>query len=117
MADTVPTAINARPQLTSGDPRPNAQILKRPYTPAVMSTADIKAEMLLGAAGCASGSQMCNGMAPAFTPNPKKKSAKIPSRIGPDVTTSPDSSAANESEPAADASVRNAAMRQPVPTC
>ena len=40
-----------------------------------MSTADISAEMLLGAAGCASGNHTCSGITPALTPNPTKKSA------------------------------------------
>ena len=72
--------------------------------------------MLVGAAGCASGSHTWSGMTPAFTPKPRKKSANSPSRSGPD-TTWPDSSAGNDSEPDAAASVRNPAIRQPVPTC
>src|SRR6185369_16907351 len=84
--------------------------------PAVISTADISAEMLLGAAGCASGSQMCNGITPAFTPKPTKNSAKRRSRAGPE-TTCPVKIAEKDIDPAADASVKNAAARAPVPTC
>ena len=36
----------------------------------------MSAETLLGATGCASGSQMCSGTMPAFTPNPAKNSRK-----------------------------------------
>ena len=84
--------------------------------PALISTADINAEMLLGAAGCASGSQTCNGITPAFTPKPKKNSPKSRSRVGPD-TTCPVRIAENDIDPAADARVKNAAARAPVPTC
>ena len=49
-----------------------------------MSTPDISAEMFVGAAGCASGSQTCSGITPALTPKPRKKSANSPSRSGPD---------------------------------
>ena len=44
--------------------------------PVLMSTPDMSAEMLLGAAGCASGSQTWSGMMPALTPKPTKKSTK-----------------------------------------
>ena len=51
-----------------------------------MSTADISAEMLLGAAGCASGSQMCRGMTPALTPKPRKNSTQTAVRTPPETT-------------------------------
>jgi hypothetical protein len=38
-----------------------------------MSTPDINAEMLVGAAGWASGSQTWSGTIPAFTPEPKEE--------------------------------------------
>ena len=38
--------------------------------PILIMTPDMSAEILDGAAGCASGSQIWNGMMPALTPNP-----------------------------------------------
>ena len=38
--------------------------------PVLIITPDINAETWLGAAGCASGNQTCNGMKPALVPNP-----------------------------------------------
>ena len=46
----------------------------------------MSAEMLLGAAGWASGSHTWSGMMPAFTPNPRKNSTNISWRVGPDTT-------------------------------
>ena len=81
-----------------------------------MSTADIRAEIFDGAAGCASGSQTWNGMMPAFTPKPMKNKAKSPSRSGPD-TTVPANISGNANEPDAADSVMKPAIRQPVATC
>ena len=36
----------------------------------------MRAETLLGATGCAAGSQMCSGTMPALTPKPNRKSRK-----------------------------------------
>jgi len=76
----------------------------------------MNAEMLVGAAGWASGSQTCSGMTPALTPNPTRKSAKSPSRRGPGAMW-PDNSASNDREPGPAASARKPAIKQPVPTC
>ena len=44
---------------------------------------DISAETLLGATGWASGSQMCSGTMPAFTPKPAKNNRNTaPSSAG-----------------------------------
>src|SRR6266571_3407353 len=80
-----------------------------------MSTPDISAEILVGAAGWASGNHTWSGMTPAFTPNPRTKSANSPSRTGP--TATPDNSVENDSDPDAADSTMNPAIRQPVPTC
>ena len=80
-----------------------------------MSTPDISAEMPLGAAGCASGSQMCSGMMPAFTPNPTKNRTKTMSRVGPD-STLPASNVASETDADVDARMKKAAISAPVPT-
>src|SRR3989442_1475721 len=64
--------------------------------PVLMSTADISAEILVGAAGCASGNHTWSGMMPAFTPKPRKKSANSPSRAGP--TGTPDNRLENDSD-------------------
>src|SRR5574340_444540 len=45
--------------------------------PIFIMTADINAETLLGATGCAFGSQVCNGTIPAFVPNPTKADTNI----------------------------------------
>ena len=84
--------------------------------PVLMSTPDINAEMLVGAAGWASGSQTWSGTIPAFTPNPRKKHANRMCRIG-SITASADSSVANDRESYTDASIRNPAIRKPVPRC
>ena len=44
--------------------------------PVLMITPDMRAETLLGATGCAAGSQMCNGIMPVFTPKPNRKKQK-----------------------------------------
>ena len=44
--------------------------------PILIITPDITAETWLGAAGCASGSQMCTGQNPAFVPKPASASQK-----------------------------------------
>ena len=46
--------------------------LRMPYIPVLIITPDIRAEMWLGAAGCASGSQICKGTIPALVPKPSK---------------------------------------------
>ena len=84
--------------------------------PVLISTPDMKAEMLVGAAGWASGSHTWRGMMPAFTPNPRKNRTNSPSRIGPDATL-PDNNVGNDTDPEIDARTRNPAIRQPVPTC
>ena len=54
--------------------------------------------MLLGAAGCASGNQTCNGIMPAFTPNPTRNNANSASRLAP-WATAPDSMTSNGDSP------------------
>jgi hypothetical protein len=81
-----------------------------------MRTPDISAEMLVGAAGCASGSHTCRGTIPALTPKPRKKSANRPLRAGGSAAP-PDRSVANERDPDIDASAMKPPMRHPVPTC
>ena len=44
--------------------------------PVLISTPDISAETLLGATGCASGSQTWSGTMPALTPKPARNSEK-----------------------------------------
>jgi len=84
--------------------------------PVLISTPDISAEMPLGAAGCATGNQTCNGIMPAFTPKPTKNSRKTKSRSRPD-NTLPESNVENDTDSDADARMKNAAMSDPVPTC
>ena len=50
-----------------------------------MSTPDMKAETLLGATGCAAGSQMWNGTMPALMPKPTRNSRKAASRLPGDI--------------------------------
>jgi hypothetical protein len=81
-----------------------------------MRTPDINAEMLVGAAGWASGNQTWSGTIPALIPNPAKKNANKMCRIGP-IDRPPDSRVANDTELYSDAKIRNPAMRKPVPRC
>ena len=54
-----------------------------PYTPMLTIAADISAETLLGASGCARGSHACSGTIPAFDPNPIPVATKIsPATVG-----------------------------------
>ena len=53
--------------------------------PVLMSTPDMSAETLLGATGCAAGSQMCSGTMPALTPKPKRKSKNAAFRAPGDI--------------------------------
>ena len=84
--------------------------------PVLMRTPDISAEILVGAAGCASGNQTWSGTIPALTPNPMKKNANKMCRIG-SIAAPPESSVANDREPCADASIRNPAIKKPVARC
>jgi hypothetical protein len=51
-------------------PRKSKNTRTIPYTPVLIITPDMSAETFDGAAGCASGSQMCRGMMPALMPKP-----------------------------------------------
>src|SRR6266446_5380540 len=108
--------MKATPQSQRGTPRPKTQTRKRPYIPVVISTLDMRAETLLGAAGCASGSHPCNGTRPAFTPKPTKKRTNKTFRRPPPATE-PLSAAENDGEPAREVRTRKPATRHPVPTC
>ena len=44
-----------------------------PYIPALVRIPDRRAEAGAGATGCAFGSQICSGKAPAFAPKPKSR--------------------------------------------
>ncbi len=80
-------------------------------------TPDISAETCEGAAGCAPGSQMWNGMMPAFAPKPM--SAKINTAFFRDwgAADMPFPIAAKSNEPVAPYRSRNAKMINAVPIC
>ena len=52
----------------------NSQLRMMPYRPALIMAPESRAEMWLGAAGWASGSQTCMGAMPALAPKPSRDS-------------------------------------------
>ncbi len=75
----------------------------------------MSAEIGLGAAGCASGSQTWRGIIPALTPKPARKSRKTASREGVAAAPGPRREA-NASDCPCEARRKKPATRQPVPT-
>ena len=84
--------------------------------PAVISTADISAETLLGAAGMRLRQPDVERDDARFHAKADKEQHEHAVSRRPD-TRLPASSGENDSEPDAAASVRKPASRQPVPTC
>src|SRR5216683_3041725 len=78
---------------------------------------DIRAEILLGATGWASGSQMCSGMIPALTPKPAKNNKKTAAFKG-SVNVALDAAKLEKSSPPArEFNSKNPSNKQPVPAC
>ena len=71
-ADPEPSAASTGPHHSAGSRNPSVR--RRPYSPSLINTPDMSAEMCDGAAAWASGNQTWSGTIPALTPKPSSAS-------------------------------------------
>ena len=76
-AETRPANRTNSPHQAGPPPNTSNTMRSSPYTAVFSITADISAEIWLGAAGCARGSQMCKGTMPALAPKPTSSITNI----------------------------------------
>src|SRR5262249_21466227 len=101
---------------TGPPPSRSSETRNRPYTPILIITPDISADTWLGAAGCAIGSQTCNGTSPAFEPKPTNASVKIKFLTAGDSVEAPARRSAKAPDPPFDSSMK-AASSVASPAC